>query len=122
MLPLISERCRGDTLAEEDTLGLSQQGITHATVLVTVAMLTSMALGIVREILIAKYFGASIFTDAYFSAHHLCHEIPVRYLANAAGGSGELNGPLKLVANATPYIFDEESLGRAVERIRQLAG
>jgi broad specificity phosphatase PhoE len=52
----------------------------------------------------------------------VCHEIPVRYLANAAGGSGELNGPLKLVANATPYIFDEESLGRAVERIRQLAG
>jgi broad specificity phosphatase PhoE len=52
----------------------------------------------------------------------VCHEIPVRYLANAAAGSGELNGPLKLVANATPYLFDETSLGRAVERIRQLAG
>src|SRR5436190_12310665 len=52
----------------------------------------------------------------------VCHEIPVRYLANAAGGSGELNGPLKLVANASPYIFDEESLARAAERIRQLAG
>ena len=34
---------------------------------------------------------------------------PVRYLANAAGGSGELNGPLKFVANATPYLFDETS-------------
>jgi broad specificity phosphatase PhoE len=51
----------------------------------------------------------------------VCHEIPVRYLANAAAGSPELNGPLKYVANATPYLFDEASLGRAVERIRQLA-
>jgi broad specificity phosphatase PhoE len=52
----------------------------------------------------------------------VCHEIPVRYLANAAAGSAELNGPLKFVANATPYLFDETSLGRAVERIRELAG
>jgi 2,3-bisphosphoglycerate-dependent phosphoglycerate mutase len=52
----------------------------------------------------------------------VCHEIPVRYLANAAGGSSELNWPLKFVANATPYLFDETSLSRAVERIRQLAG
>ena len=52
----------------------------------------------------------------------VCHEIPVRYLANAAGGSGALNGPLKFVANANPYLFDETSLSRAVERIRELAG
>jgi probable phosphoglycerate mutase len=52
----------------------------------------------------------------------VCHEIPVRYLANAAAGSAELNGPLSFVANATPYLFDETSLGRAAERIRQLAG
>ena len=52
----------------------------------------------------------------------VCHEIPVRYLANAAGGSGELNGPLKFVANATPYLFDETSLSRAAERIQELAG
>jgi probable phosphoglycerate mutase len=52
----------------------------------------------------------------------VCHEIPVRYLANAAAGSGELNGPLKLVANATPYLFDDTALHRAVERIRKLAG
>jgi broad specificity phosphatase PhoE len=52
----------------------------------------------------------------------VCHEIPVRYLANAAAGSAELNGPLKFVANATPYLFDETSLGRAVKRIRELAG
>jgi broad specificity phosphatase PhoE len=51
----------------------------------------------------------------------VCHEIPVRYLANAAAGSEELNGPLRFVANADPYLFDETSLRRAVERIRKLA-
>jgi len=40
----------------------------------------------------------------------------------AAAGSGELNGPLKFVTNAAPYLFDEASLSRAVERIRELAG
>jgi 2,3-bisphosphoglycerate-dependent phosphoglycerate mutase len=52
----------------------------------------------------------------------VCHEIPVRYLVNAAAGSGELNGPHQYVANAAPYLFDEASLQRAVERIRELAG
>ena len=52
----------------------------------------------------------------------VCHEIPVRYLVNAATGSDELNGPLSFVANATPYLFDETSLKLAVERMRQLAG
>jgi probable phosphoglycerate mutase len=52
----------------------------------------------------------------------VCHEIPVRYLANAAAGSAELNGPLKYVANADPYLFEEASLHRAVQRIRELAG
>jgi len=52
----------------------------------------------------------------------VCHEIPVRYLANAAARSNELNGPLRYVANAAPYLFDETSLRRAVERTRQLAG
>ena len=52
----------------------------------------------------------------------VCHEIPVRYLANAAAGSDELNGPLHYVANAAPYLFTEESLQRAVERMRELAG
>jgi broad specificity phosphatase PhoE len=51
----------------------------------------------------------------------VCHEIPVRYAVNAAAGSGELNGPLRSVANATPYLFDEESLGRAAAQIRALA-
>jgi probable phosphoglycerate mutase len=52
----------------------------------------------------------------------VCHEIPVRYLVNAAAGSAELNGPLTYVANADPYLFDDDSLNRAVRRIRELAG
>ena len=51
----------------------------------------------------------------------VCHEIPVRYAVNAAAGSDGLNGPLQLVANAAPYVFDERSLARAAERIRELA-
>jgi probable phosphoglycerate mutase len=51
----------------------------------------------------------------------VCHEIPVRYAVNAAGGRDDLNGPLRSVANATPYLFDSESLARAVARIRDLA-
>jgi broad specificity phosphatase PhoE len=52
----------------------------------------------------------------------VCHEIPVRYLVNAAAGSADLNGPFRYVANAAPYLFDEISLRRAVERMRELAG
>ena len=51
----------------------------------------------------------------------VCHEIPVRYAINAAGGSRDLNGPLRSVANATPYVFDEAALSRGVERIHALA-
>jgi len=52
----------------------------------------------------------------------VCHEFPVRYLVNAAGGSDELDGPLHYVANAAPYLFDEATLRSAVDRIRELAG
>ena len=52
----------------------------------------------------------------------VCHEIPVRYLANAAAGSADLNEPLRYVANAAPYLFDEASLGNAVKQIRELVG
>lgn len=52
----------------------------------------------------------------------VCHEIPVRYLVNSAAGSDELNGPMHSVANAAPYLFDDTTLRRAVERIRELAG
>ena len=52
----------------------------------------------------------------------VCHEIPVRYAVNAAGGSDDLDRPLHDVANATPYLFDEPGLRRAVSRIAELAG
>jgi 2,3-bisphosphoglycerate-dependent phosphoglycerate mutase len=52
----------------------------------------------------------------------VCHEFPVRYLVNAAELSDELDGPLRYVANAAPYLFGEARLRRAVERIRELAG
>jgi broad specificity phosphatase PhoE len=52
----------------------------------------------------------------------VCHEIPVRYLVNAAAESDELDGPVHSVANAAPYAFDDATLRRAVKRIRDLAG
>jgi broad specificity phosphatase PhoE len=52
----------------------------------------------------------------------VCHEIPVRYAVNAAAGSDELNGPLHSVANAEPYLFDDRTLRRAAERMRELSG
>jgi broad specificity phosphatase PhoE len=51
----------------------------------------------------------------------VCHEIPVRYAVNAGSGSDALDGPLRIVENATPYVFDAGGLRRAVERIRKLA-
>jgi broad specificity phosphatase PhoE len=51
----------------------------------------------------------------------VCHEIPVRYAVNAAGGSGELDAPLHDVPNATPYLFDEPALREAAGRIAELA-
>ena len=52
----------------------------------------------------------------------VCHEIPLRYALNAAGGSEELDGPVHQLRNATPYLFDEEALARAVDGIERLAG
>ena len=52
----------------------------------------------------------------------VCHEIPVRYVVNAAAGSAELDRPLHDIPNATPYLFDPDGLRRAVDRIRELAG
>ncbi|HEY2372718.1 MAG TPA: histidine phosphatase family protein [Gaiellaceae bacterium] len=49
-----------------------------------------------------------------------CHEIPVRYALNAAAGSRDLDGPAHLIPNATPYLFDEPALQRAVEHIDAL--
>jgi broad specificity phosphatase PhoE len=48
------------------------------------------------------------------------HEIPLRYAINAAAGSNELDGPAHQLANATPYLFDEAALARAVAVIQRL--
>jgi probable phosphoglycerate mutase len=52
----------------------------------------------------------------------VCHEIPVRYALNGAGGSDSLDGPAHEIANAVPYLFDEEGLERAVRGIERLVG
>ena len=52
----------------------------------------------------------------------VCHEIPLRYALNAAAGSDDLDGPTHDIANATPYLFDEQSLERAAARIESLVG
>jgi len=50
----------------------------------------------------------------------VCHEIPLRYALNAAGGSDDLDGPVHQLGNATPYLFDEPALERAAARIDEL--
>ena len=47
-------------------------------------------------------------------------EIPVRYALNAAAGSDDLDGPEHRIPNATPYLFDADTLSRAAARIEQL--
>jgi probable phosphoglycerate mutase len=49
------------------------------------------------------------------------HEIPLRYAINAADGSDNLDGPAHQLPNATPYLFDENALARAVAQIEHLA-
>jgi broad specificity phosphatase PhoE len=51
----------------------------------------------------------------------VCHEIPLRYALNAAGGSDELDGPVHQLRNATPYVFDEPALERAAAHMEALA-
>ena len=50
------------------------------------------------------------------------HEIPLRYALNAAASSDDLDGPTHQLANATPYLFDEAALARAVSGIERLVG
>jgi broad specificity phosphatase PhoE len=49
------------------------------------------------------------------------HEIPLRYAINAADGSDDLDGPTHQIANATPYLFDQAALERAVTVMERLA-
>ena len=52
----------------------------------------------------------------------VAHEIAVRYAVNAAAGSDQLDAPTHDIRNAAPYLFDEQALGRAAQRIDQLVG
>jgi broad specificity phosphatase PhoE len=49
------------------------------------------------------------------------HEIPLRYAINAADGSNDLDSPAHRLANATPYLFDEQALERAAAQIENLS-
>ena len=50
----------------------------------------------------------------------VCHEIPLRYALNAAAGSPQLDGPVRDLANATPYGFDAAALEKAAKWIQRL--
>ena len=52
----------------------------------------------------------------------VCHEIPLRYALNAAGGSDELDGPVRQLRNAVPYLFDEAAVKSAVDGIERIVG
>ncbi len=51
----------------------------------------------------------------------VCHEIAIRYALNAAAGSDGLDQPAHAIPNATPYLFDSESLASAAKRVVNLA-
>jgi broad specificity phosphatase PhoE len=51
----------------------------------------------------------------------VCHEIPLRYALNGALESDRLDGPIRRLGNAQPFLFTEEALTRAVATIRRLA-
>jgi broad specificity phosphatase PhoE len=50
----------------------------------------------------------------------VCHEIPIRYALNSAAGSGDLDGPVHEIPNATPFLFAREALERAAARVEAL--
>jgi broad specificity phosphatase PhoE len=51
----------------------------------------------------------------------VCHEIPLRYALNGALESDGLDGPIRQLGNAQPFLFTDEALRRAVATIRRLA-
>jgi broad specificity phosphatase PhoE len=56
----------------------------------------------------------------YGTALVVCHEIPIRYALNGAAGSDDLDAPVHEIANARPYLFDEEGLERATVGIERI--
>jgi phosphoserine phosphatase len=51
----------------------------------------------------------------------VCHEIPLRYALNGALESDGLDGPIRQLGNAQPFLFTDEALRRAVATIRRLS-
>lgn len=62
-----------------------------------------------------------ILADPARSILIVCHEIPLRYALNGARGSDQLDGPVRQLGNAQPFLFTEAALARAVQSIRRLA-
>ena len=52
----------------------------------------------------------------------VCHEIPIRYALNVAGGSHDLDRPVHAIPNALPFLFGDQALADAAARIELLAG
>jgi probable phosphoglycerate mutase len=50
----------------------------------------------------------------------VCHEIPIRYALNALGGTGDLDGPVHSIQNASPFLFDETAVAAAIDGIEAL--
>jgi len=57
----------------------------------------------------------------YRCALVVCHEIPIRYALNAVGESGNLDGPVHAIPNATPFLFDDAAVEKAAAEIERLA-
>ncbi|MGN6430563.1 MAG: histidine phosphatase family protein [Gaiellaceae bacterium] len=57
----------------------------------------------------------------YRCALVVCHEIPIRYALNAVGESGDLDGPVHTIPNATPFLFDDAALEKAAAGVEHLA-
>jgi broad specificity phosphatase PhoE len=63
-----------------------------------------------------------LLASPYTAVLVVTHEIPIRYALNAAGGSETLDGPAHELPNASPFLFDEDGLQRAVSGIDRLVG
>jgi ribonuclease H / adenosylcobalamin/alpha-ribazole phosphatase len=52
----------------------------------------------------------------------VCHAAPIRYLLDAADGFRPLAESPRVVDNAVPYLFDDERLASAADRLEELLG
>ena len=62
-----------------------------------------------------------LLASPYRCALVVCHEIPIRYALNAVGDSGDLDGPVHMIPNATPFLFDGAALEKAAQGVEHLA-